>query len=388
MTHGMPDPEDNAGAAAPPPCPGLPLVTVVVVNYNYGRFLEEAVASVFAQTYRTIECIVVDNASIDESHDVLAALKTRHPGLIVLYRAENGGQTAASLDGLAAAKGHYVIFLDADDYLLPLCVETHVYTHLSLRPHVGLTSVDMLQIVNGEIVVATGEEANRFVRGRRGHKPGMLRPFEALAGWPSLPVKQRLTDKVHYSSPLSTRWIWSPTSGLCYRRDALLQFSANPRLRNLRTCTDMYFAISCGALCGGAVIDEPLFAYRLHGGNNLTSRAQLDRTLSYSMGSRGDSNELAQLFIIDHLVDRAAQFAPNTLLRLNLAALLFRLDRRDRNPVLPRWAQRSRAAQAIARHYETFAGTFGGWAARLLFVWFAKSLRAPESLAAMLPDGI
>jgi glycosyltransferase involved in cell wall biosynthesis len=388
MTHGTPDPEEHAGTGTSPPQPGLPLVSVVVVNYNYGRFLEEAVESVLGQTYRNIECIVVDNASVDESHHVLAGLKSRHPGLILINRTVNGGQTAASLDGLEAAKGHYIIFLDADDYLLPLCVETHIYVHLSLRPHAGLTSVDMLQIVDHEIVVATGEEANRFVRGRRGLKRDLVRPFTAMPGWPSPQVKQGLASKVHYSAPLSTRWIWSPTSGLCYRRDALLQFSGNPRLQKLRTCTDMYFAISCGALCGGAVIDEPLFAYRLHGDNNLTSRAQLDRTLSYSVGSRGDSNELAQLFIIDHLVDHAARFAPNGLLRANLAALLFRLDRRDRNPALPRWARRSRAAQAIARHYDRFAATFGGWPARLLLMWFAKSLHSPESLAAALPEEI
>lgn len=367
-----------------PPSPRLPLVSVIVVNYNYGRFLGEAVESVFAQTYANIECILVDNASTDESPAVIAALKASHPRLTVINRPDNGGQTAASLDGLALATGHYVIFLDADDYLLPVCVETHVYVHLSLRPHVGLTSADMLQIADESVVVATGEEANRFIRGGRGRKPKLIRPYTATAGFPSAPVSDGLPDKVHYSAPLSTRWIWSPTSGLCYRRDALLQFADNARLQQLRTCTDMYFAISCGALCGGAVIDEPLFAYRLHGGNNLTSRAQLDRTLSYSMGSRGDSNELAQLFIIDHLVDHAARFAPNFLLRLNLAALLLRLDRPCKTPGLPRWARRSRAAQALALHYDTFGAAMGPMLARLLLAWFSKSARRPKSLTRSL----
>ena len=388
MIHDPQHPEEGAATGKTPPQPSLPLVTVIVVNYNYGRFLEEAVGSVFGQTYSNIECIVVDNASIDESPTVLAALKASHPELILINRGENGGQTAASLDGLKAAKGHYIVFLDADDYLLPRCVETHIYTHLSLRPHVGLTSVDMLQIVDHEIVLATGEEANRFVKSGRGHKPRLVRPYTATPDWPSAAVKERFPDKIHYSPPLSTRWIWSPTSGLCYRRDALLQFSDNARLEKLRTCTDMYFAISCGALCGGALIDEPLFAYRLHGGNSLTARAQLDRTLSYSVGSRGDSNELAQLFIIDHLVDHAGRFAPNGVLRANLAGLLLRLDRRDPNPDLPRWARRSRAAQAIVRRYDTFAAIYGAWAARFILICFAGSLRSPESLAETLPDDI
>jgi glycosyltransferase involved in cell wall biosynthesis len=388
MKYDTPHPGENGMAVANPPRPGLPLVTVIVVNYNYGRFLGEAVESIFGQTYRNIECIVVDNASTDESHRVLAELKLRHPGLVLINRSENGGQTAASLDGLRAAKGHYIIFLDADDYLMPSCVETHVYVHLSLRPHVALTSVDMLQIVDREIVIATGEESNRFIRSRKGHKPELVRPFTAMPDWPSAPVKERLTDKVHYCSPLSTSWVWSPTSGLCYRRDALLQFADNARLKTLRTGTDMYFAISCCALSGGALIDEPLFAYRLHGGNIFSSRAQLDHTLNYSIGGKGDNNELAQLYIVDHLVDHAARFAPNAVLRANLAALLFRLDRRDENPDLPRWARRSRAAQAIARQYDTFAATVGEWMARSLLIWFAKSLRSPDILAAALPEEI
>ena len=52
----------------------LPLVTVVVVNYNYGRFLRDAVESVFGQTYPNVECIVVDNASTDVTPSVLAEL--------------------------------------------------------------------------------------------------------------------------------------------------------------------------------------------------------------------------------------------------------------------------------------------------------------------------
>ncbi|MGB7044366.1 MAG: glycosyltransferase, partial [Methylocella sp.] len=55
----------------------LPLVSVIVVNFNYGRFLRAAVDSVFGQTYPNIECIVVDNASTDESGPVLRAIEAR-----------------------------------------------------------------------------------------------------------------------------------------------------------------------------------------------------------------------------------------------------------------------------------------------------------------------
>ena len=286
MSGGIPDRDTTTSAESPAGCPepALPVVSVVVVNYNYGRFLAEAVGSVYGQSYANVECIVVDNASTDETPAVLERLQASRRGLKVIRRATNDGQTPASLDGLAIATGHYVIFLDADDYLLARCIETHVYVHLSMRPHVGFTSGDMLQVEGRHVVVATGEETGRYIRGGRGRRPKLVRPYEATPGWPSATVANDIGSRIHYVPPLKAHWIWSPTSGLCYRRDALLMFADNPRLATLRTGTDLYFAFGCGGLSGSVIIDAPLFAYRIHGGNIYTSRAQLDRTLNFTPG--------------------------------------------------------------------------------------------------------
>jgi hypothetical protein len=104
--------------------------------------------------------------------------------------------------------------------------------------------------------------------------------------------------------------------------------------------------------------------------------------LNYVIGGHGDSNTLAQLYLVDHLVERATRFTPNKVLGANLVALLMRIDLADVDPNLPRWARRSRAAQAIARHYDTFADAVGASIARIALAWFAKSLRSPRSLAA------
>ena len=376
------------------PVTALPRVSVIVVNYNYGHFLGEAVASVFGQTYAeaggrdgsNVECVVVDNASTDESPAVIAALEAEHPGLIVIRRATNDGQTPASLDGLAACSGHYVIFLDADDYLLPRCIETHVYVHLSMRPHVGLTSGDMLQVQGRHVVVATGEESNRYVRSRRGVRPGLVRPYTATENWPAPSVAADIAKKVHYIPPLKIGWFWSPTSGICYRRDALRLFADNPLLATLRTGTDLYFAFGCSGLSGSVLIDEPLFAYRIHGGNIFTAHAQLDRTLNFTPGGGGDSNIKAQLYLVDQFVEQARRFTPNAFLKLNLCMLIARVDRADPDAALPRWARRSRAAQAIARHWEGFSAAVGPGLARAAFAWFARSPRAPAALARTLRE--
>jgi glycosyltransferase involved in cell wall biosynthesis len=60
----------------------LPLVSVIIVNYNYGRFLTQAADFVFEQTYPNIECIIVDNASTDCSASVLLDISRQYPGAV------------------------------------------------------------------------------------------------------------------------------------------------------------------------------------------------------------------------------------------------------------------------------------------------------------------
>ncbi len=373
MTQTEPRASHGGATIAPP------LVSVIVVNYNYGRFLHATVASVLAQTYPCVECIVVDNASTDASGAVLADMEARGLPVRIVRRAANNGQTPASLDGLAASHGVYVIFVDADDLLLPGCVEAHVFAHLSLRVHVGFTSGDMLQVLGDgaepQLVVATGEDFNRRIRGRKGLKRDLVRPYRSVDGaWPGRALAARLEGRIHHVPPLHTSWVWSPTSGNCYRRDALLMFADLPALADLRTGTDMYFGHAIGALCGSALIDEPVFAYRIHGANIYTQRAQLDRTLCFRPGGGGDSNDHARLLIIDQLVAQAARFAPNIWLKLNLVALLILLDKGEHDPRLPRWQRRSRLARRLAGQ-GAFAATMGPWLTGFLKLWSGVPLR-------------
>ncbi|WP_454021078.1 glycosyltransferase [Azospirillum sp. Marseille-Q6669] len=92
-----------------------PLVTVVVPCYNYGRFVEEAVDSVLAQTLTDLEVIVVDDGSTDPfTKDVLDRLD--RPRVTVLRQA-NAGLPMARNNGIALARGTYICCLDADDTL-------------------------------------------------------------------------------------------------------------------------------------------------------------------------------------------------------------------------------------------------------------------------------
>jgi glycosyltransferase involved in cell wall biosynthesis len=85
--------------------------SIIINNYNYGRFLREAIDSALDQTYPGVEVIVVDDGSTDESRDVIASYGTR---LVSVLKA-NGGQASAFNAGFAASQGDWILFLDSDD---------------------------------------------------------------------------------------------------------------------------------------------------------------------------------------------------------------------------------------------------------------------------------
>jgi glycosyltransferase involved in cell wall biosynthesis len=89
------------------------LVSIVINNYNYVRYLEAAVESALAQTWRPLEVVVVDDGSTDDSWSVVERFGER----VRAIRQANGGQGAAYNSGFAASRGDWILFLDSDDLL-------------------------------------------------------------------------------------------------------------------------------------------------------------------------------------------------------------------------------------------------------------------------------
>lgn len=103
-----------------------PLVTVICLCYNQAQFVQEAVNSVLHQTYRNIQLIVVDDASTDQSVEVIRELTDKHPLIEFISLPNNVGNCKAFNEGLRKAKGEFLIDLAADDILLPMRVEKGV----------------------------------------------------------------------------------------------------------------------------------------------------------------------------------------------------------------------------------------------------------------------
>jgi glycosyltransferase involved in cell wall biosynthesis len=94
-------------------------VSIIINNYNYGKFLSEAIDSALNQTYSHHEIIVVDDGSTDNSREIIEGYKDT----VVPVLKDNGGQASAFNAGFAASKGDIICFLDSDDSFLSKKVE-------------------------------------------------------------------------------------------------------------------------------------------------------------------------------------------------------------------------------------------------------------------------
>ncbi|MDB5069505.1 MAG: hypothetical protein JWM87_616 [Candidatus Eremiobacteraeota bacterium] len=94
-----------------------PTVSVIITSYNYGRFIGRAIESVLAQDFRDFELVISDNASTDDSVDVIS--RYLHDERIrFIRRPENIGMPANYARAIEASTGRYVAFLSADDFFL------------------------------------------------------------------------------------------------------------------------------------------------------------------------------------------------------------------------------------------------------------------------------
>ena len=226
-----------------------PLVSIIIANYNYGRFLTEAIESVLAQTYRNFELIVVDDGSKDNSREVIESYGDR---LIAIFQG-NAGQGEAFNVGITRSKGEIICFLDSDDYFYKDKLAKVVAAFLDHSEWVqishGRTSVNR----EGAII---GRDPTFFSQGN---------VRNLLLRW--------------------GRYAWAVTSALAYRRSALLQVLPIPTkqsevevIKDQKTAhlafgaADTYLTATVPFYGEVGCIREPLMFYRSHG-DNMQSRS-------------------------------------------------------------------------------------------------------------------
>lgn len=113
-----------------------PLLTVVLPNFNHARYLPRAIDAILRQSRPPDELIVIDDASTDDSREVILQQQARAP-LTVLFNERNLGALLTLQRGLEMAKGRYIYFAAADDEILPGFFETALRV-LETTPSVGM----------------------------------------------------------------------------------------------------------------------------------------------------------------------------------------------------------------------------------------------------------
>lgn len=172
---------------------GTPLVSVVLPTYNRPERLRRAVKSVDEQTYGNVELIVVDDYSSTPAEQVLADhsfedLRVRH-----LRHAENEGANTARNNGIEAARGEFIAFLDDDDEWVPTKLERQVAVFSEADPSVGVVYTGMRLVYSGgtrTVVNTTAGAVTRDILAGRS-----LAPFSAVMVRATVIEKAGLPDE-------------------------------------------------------------------------------------------------------------------------------------------------------------------------------------------------
>lgn len=208
------------------------LVSIVINNYNYEKYLSKAIDSALDQSYSMVEVIIVDDCSTDGSRHIIEDYSDR---IIPVLHTTNGKQGAAFNSGFAKSSGDIVIFLDSDDYLYPDAVEKIV---AAWKP--GISKVHYrLDVVD--------------VKGAsRGYSfPPVTIPLSSGEVWRLL-LKQG-------------SYCCVATSGNAFSREALAKLI--PIDLEYTTMADDYLQVLLPFYGDVIAIQEPLGAYRIHDKN-------------------------------------------------------------------------------------------------------------------------
>ena len=120
-----------------------PMVSVVIPTYNRAEIIGRAIRSVQAQTFEDWELIVVDDASEDETEEVVGAFEDTR--IRYIQHVENRGGAAARNTGIRNSRGEYIAFLDSDDEWLPHKLEGQLQVFKENDENVGLVYTGMIR---------------------------------------------------------------------------------------------------------------------------------------------------------------------------------------------------------------------------------------------------
>jgi glycosyltransferase involved in cell wall biosynthesis len=216
-----------------------PLVSIIINNYNYGRYLGQAIDSALVQTYPNTEIIVVDDGSTDDSQEIIKSYGDK----IVPVLKANGGHASTFNAGFVVSRGDIICFLDSDDVFLPTKVAEvvqvfHLYQGIDWCFH-PLTYIQTDEL----------EKAD----------------WQTLINLSSEPAYIEIDFRNEIKTGEQPKFV-PQTSAITFSR-AILQ-KILPLPEDQKTYIgDTYLSMAALSLSKGCLYSEPLSFYRLHGSN-------------------------------------------------------------------------------------------------------------------------
>jgi glycosyltransferase involved in cell wall biosynthesis len=219
------------------PLPERPLVSILISNYNYAAYLNDAIDSSLQQTYDRFEVIICDDGSTDASPRILQQYQLLDPRIRVLLQ-PNGGQSLALNAAFGESKGEIICLLDADDVFMPDKLQRLV-SAFAAAPEAGL-AVNRMLIVDG-------------ARKRLGEIPFL---HQLPSGWQGSSLRM---GAPHFLPAIP------PCSGLSLRRSVAEAIFPLPS--DLKACSDGVIQILAPMITSIVAIEVPSSEYRIHEAN-------------------------------------------------------------------------------------------------------------------------
>lgn len=206
------------------------LASIVISSFNYAPYLTHAIESALSQTWPSVEVIVVDDGSTDDSRAIIERYRTR---IHAIFKS-NGGQGSALNAGFARSRGEVLLFVDSDDALLPHAVER------------SLSAIADSSVAKAQWSATEIDEAGR--------PTGRGVPDQELS---SGDLRRRVLAEGPYG------YRWPPTSANAWSRTFLERILPMPAA-SYRTCPDLYLAALAPLYGRIERVDEPLSLWRKH----------------------------------------------------------------------------------------------------------------------------
>lgn len=213
------------------------LVSVIMASYNHEKYVPEAIESVLNQTNPNLELVIVDDASKDNSREVIEAYQKRDGRVRAFFHKENQGIARTANDALKAAKGQYLSFIGSDD----LWVQTKLEQQLKVLSNHGNAVIWS----EGDVIDADGASMGRKFTdfNARGDKPTSGRIYREI---------------------INENYIFGQS--LLFKREYTEGLRFNPDLKYL---CDYQFVVDLAYAHDFLFMPESLAKYRIHGKNTI-----------------------------------------------------------------------------------------------------------------------